>query len=87
MMEAQNGRTEQARTNAEKALQLLQNPSNDSEFYARGVAYHKLANYDLAIVDFDKAIQLNPKRSEAYFYRGKAFYDKGDDNRAIADFD
>ena len=87
MIEAQNGRTEQARTNAEKALQLLQNPSNDAEFYAKGVAHHKLANYDLAIADFDQAIQLNPKRSEAYFYRGKAYYEKGDFNRAIADFD
>ena len=87
MIDAQNGRTEQARTNAEKALQLLSSPSNDSEFYARGVAHHKLASYDLAIADFDKSIQLNPDRQEAYFYRGKAFYDKGEYKRALPDFD
>jgi tetratricopeptide (TPR) repeat protein len=87
MIDAQNGRTGQARTNAEKALQLLTSPSNDSEFYARGVAHHKLANYDLAIADFDNAIQLNPNRAETYFYRGKAYYDKGNYALAIADFD
>jgi tetratricopeptide (TPR) repeat protein len=87
MIDAQNGRTAQARTNAEKGLQLLSSPSNDSEFYARGVAHHKLASYDLAIADFDKSIQLNPDRQEAYFYRGKAFYDKGEYKRALPDFD
>ena len=87
MIDAQNGKTDQVRTNAEKALQLLNSPSNDSEFYAKGVAHHKLASYDLAIADFDKSIQLNPNRAETYFYRGKAHYDKGDYKRAVADFD
>jgi len=87
MIDAQNGRTEQARINAEKALQLLNSPSNDSEFYAKGVAHHKLASYDLAIADFNTSIQLNPERGETYFYRGKAYYDKGDYKRAIPDFE
>ena len=87
MIDTRNGRTGQARTNAEKALQLLNDPSNDSEFYAKGVAHHKLASYDLAIVDFDRSIQLNPERGETYFYRGKTHYDKGDYKRALPDFD
>ena len=48
---------EEARSNAETALQLLKNPSNDSEFHARGVAQQELGNYDLAIVDFDSLNQ------------------------------
>jgi Tfp pilus assembly protein PilF len=87
MIDTQNGRTGQARTNAEKALQLLNDPSNDSEFFAKGVAHYKLASYDLAIADFDRSIQLNPERGEIYFYRGKTHYDKGDYKRALPDFD
>ena len=52
--DAENGRIEQAKANAEKALQLLRNPSDDSEFFARGVAHLLLENYDNAIADFDK---------------------------------
>jgi len=59
---ASEGKMEEARSNAETALQLLKSPSNDSEFHARGVAQQQLGNYDLAIVDFDKALQLDLSR-------------------------
>jgi tetratricopeptide (TPR) repeat protein len=41
---------------------------------------------DLAIIDFDKAIQLNPDLALAYNNRGIAYPDNGKAGNAIADF-
>jgi tetratricopeptide (TPR) repeat protein len=41
---------------------------------------------DLAIADFNKAIELKPQYTEAYYYRGAIWLNKGDKNLAIADF-
>lgn len=71
--DTENGRIEQAKANAEKALQLLQNPKDDSEFFARGVAHLQLENYDMAIADLDKAIQMNPQWGVIYLTRGSAY--------------
>ena len=60
---------------------MLNSPSNDSEFYAKGWPITSW-RVDLAIADFDKSIQLNPNREETYFYRGKTYYAKGDYKRA-----
>ena len=84
---ASEGKMEEARSNAETALQLLKSPSNDSEFHARGVAQQELGNDDLAIADFDKALQLDPKQAIVYVSRGMSYRQKKDHDRAIADFD
>ena len=42
--------------------------------------------YDRAIVDFNKAIQLKPDFDAAYNNRGLAYHDKDDYDRAIVDF-
>jgi tetratricopeptide (TPR) repeat protein len=42
--------------------------------------------YDHAIVDFGRAIQLNPRYAKAYKNRGIAYKYKGQTDRAIADF-
>ena len=52
----------------------------------RGVAYHSKDDYELAIRDHNKAVDLNPNYAEAYFNRGGAYKSKGDYDRAIADF-
>src|SRR5262245_51729587 len=44
-------------------------------------------DYDRALADFDKAIQLKPDYADAYNNRGEAYLDKGDKERAFADFD
>jgi tetratricopeptide (TPR) repeat protein len=85
--DAQTGSMEQAKANAEKALRLLKTPSNDSEFYARGLAHDVLGNYDGAIADFDKALQLDPRRAAIYASRGNAYEAKNDYEHAIANFD
>ena len=40
---------------------------------------------DWAIVDFDKAVELDPKNAKAYFNRGLAYGRKGDRQQGIAD--
>ena len=43
-------------------------------------------NYEGAILDYTKAINLNPKYLEAFYWRGKAKHDSGDFQSAINDF-
>ncbi|MDE0397841.1 MAG: tetratricopeptide repeat protein [Candidatus Poribacteria bacterium] len=60
---------------------------NDAAFYNnRGIDYRKDAKLDLAIKDFDKAIELNPEFAEAYNNRGNAYDNKGDFDKAIVNF-
>ncbi|MGI9055147.1 MAG: TonB family protein [Pyrinomonadaceae bacterium] len=42
--------------------------------------------YDLAIVDYNKAVELNPKSVPAYFNRGRAFYFKRDFASAVESY-
>ncbi len=42
--------------------------------------------YDLAIVDYNKALELNPKSVPAYFNRGRAFYFKREFAEAVASY-
>ena len=52
----------------------------------RGYAYGHKGDYDRAIADFSKALELNPKDAHLYHNRGAAYEDKGDHDRAIADY-
>ena len=58
----------------------------DAAAYAERATQH-LTNgaYDLAIADFDTALQLDP-RPESYYNRGLAFFSKNDIDKAIADW-
>ena len=60
---------------------------NDAAFYNnRGIDYRREGKLDLAIKDFDKAIELNPEFAEAYNNLGNAYDDKGDFDEAIVNF-
>ena len=52
----------------------------------RGLAYYNKGQYDRAIADYTKAIQINPKRASAYNRRGVAYAKKGQYDSAIADY-
>ena len=67
------------------------NPTIDSYFKSaiynnRGIAYSKKGNFDRAIVDFNKAIELSPDYDEAYNNRGFSYSKKGNFDRAIDDY-
>ena len=44
------------------------------------------SDYDGAIADFTKAIELDPKYATAYYNRGSAYDDKGEKGIAEADW-
>jgi tetratricopeptide (TPR) repeat protein len=48
----------------------------------RGIAYEKASDYDRAIADYNKAIELNPQFAETYVDRGVAFSNKGNYDHA-----
>ena len=57
-----------------------------STYVYRGCAYRSKGDYDRAIADHTRAIELDPKYVSAYNNRGFAYGSKGDYNRAIADY-
>ena len=55
-------------------------------YYNRGLNYVARGQYDLAISDYSKAIEINPGLDKAYDSRGAVYGLKGQYDRAIADF-
>ena len=62
-------------------------PNDAKAYYSRGTAYYYLNQYERAIKDFDRAIELNPNDVKAYYNRGIVYYDLKQYGRAIKDFD
>jgi tetratricopeptide (TPR) repeat protein len=60
--------------------------SGASVFQARGSAHLDKGDFDRAIADYDRAVQLNPRSWYAYYCRGVAHYRKREYDQAIADF-
>jgi tetratricopeptide (TPR) repeat protein len=66
-------------------------------YFNRGLAYYNQRRYDVAIDDFDQAIQLQPNPAPGsgqavtsavtFDYRGNAYRHEGQYDRAVADFD
>ena len=52
----------------------------------RGATYYQIGDYDRAIEDYSKAIELNANYVDAYLNRGITYNDKGDYDRAIEDY-
>ena len=61
-------------------------PDYTLSYNNRGLAYKNLGEYEKAIKDFDKAIELNPNYISAYNSRGVAYENLKDYNRAINDY-
>src|ERR1700722_18080752 len=55
-------------------------------YYNRGIAEWDKGDRDDALVDFERAIELNPRYSYAYVGRGFAKEKKGDLDGAVADY-
>lgn len=59
------------------AAAKLESPTlvgSDRIFYNRGLAYMRAKQYDDAIADFSRTVQLNPKVAQAYYNRALAYY-------------
>ncbi|HBZ02011.1 MAG TPA: hypothetical protein DEO84_11900, partial [candidate division Zixibacteria bacterium] len=48
------------------------------KFVTSGKISMNARNWDKAIVDFNKALQVNPGNSQAHFYLGRVYKEKGD---------
>ena len=55
-------------------------------YYNRGLTYSNKGELEKAIIDYDKAIELNPDYAEAYSHRGNAYRDKGNLEKAIENY-
>ena len=56
------------------------------EYFNRGIAKSDLEDYDGAISDYNKVIELNPDYTFVYYDRGQAKANLDDNIGAIADF-
>jgi tetratricopeptide (TPR) repeat protein len=69
------------------STQQKQGESKDAKFYNnRGIAYGEKGQYDQAILDLNKAIEINPRYDKAYNNRGIVYRLKGQYGQAISDF-
>jgi lipoprotein NlpI len=60
--------------------------SNQAENYCqKGVFDKTMGNYDQAILDYTKAIEIDPKYAIAYNFRGAAYSHQGNFSQAISD--
>ncbi len=75
----------EACTHAIESGQLAQTNLANA-YYNRGTEYRNKAEYDLAIADYDRAIQLDPKNASAFNNRGLSWRSKGDFDRAMTDY-
>ena len=63
------------------------NPNLPGAYYNRAGAWAFKGNFDKALADYNKAIELNPNYADAYCNRGNAWFAKGDHDKAFADYD
>lgn len=59
---------------------------NEKEYYNRGLDYYEKGMYDEAMIEFNKAIQVNPNYSDAYSGRGYVFSEMGKLEQTISEF-
>jgi len=52
----------------------------------RGLAYEEKGQYDEAISNYTKALEINPRDADAYYNRGVVYNRKGQSDEAISDF-
>ena len=55
-------------------------------YFVRGNVHLYRSDYDLALVDYDKAIELDPEYATAYNNRGIAYRHLGEYEKALADY-
>ncbi|MBF0503470.1 MAG: tetratricopeptide repeat protein [Candidatus Omnitrophica bacterium] len=61
-------------------------PHKARPYNNRGNAYEKQGNLTQAMLDYNKAIEINPKYAEAYYNRGKIYNQQGKVIQALSDY-
>ncbi len=90
IFDIQNGEFERGIENINKSLEL----KNDWEipYFYRAVAHQAMKNFDEAMLDYTKSIQLNDKMTDAYYNRAEITLtrkdiDNPDIDKAVADLE
>jgi tetratricopeptide (TPR) repeat protein len=80
---------EEVKNQIEELKSKSSNPSNTPtvDYLQQGITNFEAGNYEQAIADYTKAIELNPEKAEAYLDRGYAYEQLGDYEQSIADYD
>src|SRR5262245_14812474 len=65
---------------------IVQYPRDATAFFNRATAYLGKGDFDRAIADYTRIIQIDPAYSITYYYRGTAYENKERYDLAIADF-
>ena len=88
------GESEKAKEAFEKALEMDNTTIEEGtykkmyrKYYSRGLTYYEMREYDKAISDFNKAIELQSDYAEAYRDLGKAYVAIGDTANAKEAFE
>jgi tetratricopeptide (TPR) repeat protein len=79
-------REEQRTLDDQAWLEMERQRREAEEERQRQQVYYDKRNYDQAIEDYSKAIELNPQYADAYSNRGNAYYDKRNYDQAIEDY-
>jgi len=66
---------------------IKENPNNADAFYNRGVVYASKGDFNLAIIDYTRALQINPNHGDAFYNRGLSYVKKERYEEAEKDFD
>jgi tetratricopeptide (TPR) repeat protein len=66
---------------------LQMKPADEIAIYNRGRAYEELGQYDKAVKDFLKVIEIDPRNIGAYLSYGKHFYRQKDYENAAFQFE
>ena len=74
------------RTRKKRKRSTTRSPRYADAYTNRGWAYASKSQFDRAIADFDKAIEINPRHANAYTNRGLAYEEKKLRDKAIADY-
>lgn len=80
-----NNYTEQVRI-LTLILEKYPNEQPEKTYNNRGNAYYALKDYDKAISDYTKAIELKPDYADAYFNRGLCYYMQAKYMESISDY-
>lgn len=84
-VEYTSGKYDEALINSGRAIEL--NPAFIQALIIKGKTEIALTNFDNAIRDFSKTIQLDPRNGTAYYYRGIAYSKKQMKQEAMKDWE